>query len=226
MKKPTGNGSKTEFWGKIPTENLTEQAQTGSKYKIQIQIHTERRKYKIQIHTEIHKYKYKYIMCICISTCICSSLLPSLLFLLVADHHFFETLPKRFIDLKLWFWMFTTFWLPIIQSNWWLKLAEEGMSQSYSKILRKRVRLFEEDQGGIPLKRRWPKRHGFWKSALNTFWFFLLPNTTSSFGRWWKREEVKTLKNARLDWVWILIESRGVREGRGMIYLRLTFLYF
>lgn len=70
---------------------------------------------QVQIHSEIHKYKY--IMCICISTCTCSSLLPSLLFLLVADHLFFETLPKRFIALKLRFWMFSTFSLLIIQSN-------------------------------------------------------------------------------------------------------------
>ena len=179
---------------------------------------------QIQIHTEIHKYKY--VICICISTCICSSLLPSLLFLLVAEHLFFETLPKRFIDLKLRFWMFSTFWLPIIQSNWWLKLAEECISQSYSKILRKRVQLFGEIQGGIPPKRRWPKLRWLWKSALNTFWFFLLPSTTSSLGRWWKREEVKKLKNAHLNWVWIFVSLENSAEDDDEDHLRLTFLYF
>ena len=37
MKKPTGNGSKTGFRGKIPTENLTKRGQN-TKYKIQIQV--------------------------------------------------------------------------------------------------------------------------------------------------------------------------------------------
>ena len=43
MKKPTGNGSKTEFRGKIPTENLTKRGQN-TKYKY---------KYKYTKNTQI-----------------------------------------------------------------------------------------------------------------------------------------------------------------------------
>ena len=41
-------------------------------------------------------------MCICISTCICSSLLTSLLFLLLADHFFFFNFDKMLHCIKSW----------------------------------------------------------------------------------------------------------------------------
>ena len=82
-----------------------------------------------------------------------------------------------------------------------MELAEVNNSQSYSILLRKIIQLFGEDQGRIPPKRRWPKLRRLRKSALNTFWFVLLPSTTTCFGRWWKRNQVKILKIERLNWI-------------------------
>ena len=79
-------------------------------------------------------------------------------------------------------------------------------------MLRKRVQLFGEDQGGIPPKRRWPKLRGLRKSALNTFWFVLLPCTTICFGGWWKRNRLKRSKIERLNWICNLSNSKKQEE--------------
>ena len=74
------------------------------------------------------------------------------------------------------------------------------------------IQLFGEDQGGIPPKRRSPKLRGLRKSALNTFWFFLLPSTTICFGEWWKRNGLKRLKIERLNWICNLSNSKKQEE--------------
>ena len=115
--------------------------------------------------------------------------------------------------------MFSTFSLLIILSNWWLKLAEEEISQSYSKILRKRVQLFGEGQGGILPKRRWPKLLGLHKSALNTFWFFLLPSSNAWLGGWWKRDQVKISKIEPLNKICNKVNWKKRRANQPKIVL-------